>query len=97
MVAALMPKGVPASIPQASLRFPGFAGRSLLRRVVTEGRRASMGGRGNPRAGALSALLADVEEGRLSETNRAPSWSATRAAPAGYHHRRGDGGGREAA
>src|SRR5438094_4382228 len=47
-------EGVPASIPEAGLRlFPGFAGRPLLRRVVTEGRRASMGRSGEgPRAGA---------------------------------------------
>jgi len=58
-------EGMPASIPQSSPRsFPGFVGRPLLWRVVTEERRASMGRSGEcAPCGGLSALLAEVEEG----------------------------------
>src|SRR5207245_6192553 len=58
---------------------------------------ASGAGEGPAGRGRPGSPIGRGRGGRLPETNRAPSWSATRVPLAGYNHRRGDGGGREAA
>src|SRR2546429_1352887 len=70
--------------------------RESARRSIPE-HLASGAGEGPAGLGRPGSSIGRGRGGRLPETNRAPSRSATRAALAGYHHRRGDGGGREAA